>query len=840
VLHALVCFAALLPARDIVRADSARAIWHQDSTWNIAAQPDKFDRVLIPGSVEGSAAVVAAYGSEIHRAAALMVGRTSRSSGVLEVHGEIRVAGPNTDGETQAGRLYVGGVDATGTVVQYPGSDVYVSKALRMGYQVRSAATYVVQNAIFRAKQGISIAFADSARATFQIVGGNCSVETNALQLGAGDCELMFESDADGFSSIAVLKSVVLAGTLRVQITDDAPLPDEFVLLDFDTAVDRVGAFRRVLIDTPNDVHYELTYTGGDGNDVALVRRDEALTRFETWQQETFTSSASSNATGNPDADELENLGEYKLGCSPMVHEGSVCIEGETESGLPYIEFTERKDRSDVQAVAQSSLNGRVWSADGLTRQVVSQFGNTQTVRVTAPTNDEQLQFRLLFERLPDEGTKPHVLFIMIDDLNDWIEPLGGHSQALTPNLNQLAARSVLFANAHCAAPICHASRTAILTGVAPHRSGIYENAHRFRTSTFLAEQPTIPEQFAANGYTSVGAGKLFHRSQADVWTDYYPSLTQHRPVEPEPPSRLNDISGRGKQFDWGPIDVADSEMGDYKVASWVIDRLENETGSSPAFIGFGMFRPHLPFYAPPSWFSAWNATEIQKPILKVNDLDDVPLAAYTNNTIFDHDAVVAVGQWNRGIHAYLASVRFADAQLGRVMEALHNSDIARDTIVVLSSDHGWHFGSKQTWRKFSLWEESTRTPLMICAPGVTTPGTRCDEMVSLLDIYPTLVELAGLSVPPNLDGQSLVPQLVNPAAVRTDPVMTTRSPEKHSLRFRRWRLSRYEEGAMELYDHNADPNEWTNLAGDPDYADMIDELSVHFPTESVGPPGGD
>ncbi|MFK7819719.1 MAG: sulfatase [Planctomycetaceae bacterium] len=835
-LHALVCAAALLPAREVVRADSARAIWHQNSTWNIDAQPDRYDRVLIPGSVDASAAVVAAYGSTIYRAATLMVGRTSRSNGVLEVHGDIRVAGPNRDGETQAGRLYVGGVDATGTVLQYPGSDVYVSKALRLGYQVRSTATYVVQNSIFRARQGLSIAFAETARAEFHVVGGQCSVKTNSLQIGAGDAALVFESDTSGFSPIEVTKNAVLAGTLRVQFDPETPLRDEYVLLEFGSRVSRVGGFRRVLIDTPHDVHYELTYTGGNGNDVAIVRRDAPLTRFETWQQQVLASSAA-GAMDDPDADDLENLGEYKLGCSPLVHEGLYCIEGTTESGSPFIEFTERKDRSDVQAVAQMSVDGRVWNADGLTRQVISQFGNTETVRVTATDDSQSVRFRLLFERLPDSGTKPHVLFIMIDDLNDWIEPLGGHPQAITPNLNALAARSVLFANAHCAAPVCHASRTAILMGVAPHRSGIYENPYRMRDSALLASQPTIPEQFAANGYTSVGAGKLFQRSQADVWTDYYPSLTQHRPDEPGPPERLNGISGRGKQFDWGPIDVPDTDMGDYKVASWVIERLASTKNSEPTFIGCGFFRPHLPFYVPPAWFSDWNASEIQKPILKVNDLNDVPFAAYTHNTVFDHDAVLQAGQWNRGIHAYLASIRFADAQLGRVLDALHNSEMARNTIVVLSSDHGWHFGSKQTWRKFSLWEESTRTPLAICAPGITTPGTRCDEFVSLLDIYPTLVELAGLSVPPNLDGTSLVPQLSNPDMVRLEPVLTTRAPDAHSLRRGRWRLSRYADGSMELYDHHVDPNEWTNLANDATYSDVIEELSVHFPTESAQPP---
>lgn len=830
----------LVPDRDVVRTDATDGLWRDNATWDIDAQPDKYDRVLIPGERSRSASVVLEQGADTQHAATVMVGREQFSDGALEVHGALRVAGSAVN-ESEAGRLYVGGADGTGLVMQHPGSDVYVSKSLRIGYYARSTATYVVQNSKLVARR--SLILADNALATgeLQIVGSQCLVQTNALAVGGGVSTLTFESDTDGFSPIHIVNQAELGGILRIRISQGTQLADEFPLLNLEDSGIVTGGFRQVMIDAPPGVHYELSYTGGTGNDVTLVRQDSALNRFESWTTATFGSSAPFSdykALGDPDEDELENLGEYKLGCSPVVNEGGVFDHAIDSSGRPYIEFTERTDRADVITTAQTSFDGRIWKAGGLTSEVISVYGNTRTMRVKPDIAVDGLRFRLMFERLPDSNVRPNVVFIMIDDLSDWIEPLGGHPQAITPNLNALAARGVLFTNAQCASPICHGSRTAILTGVAPYRSGVYHNQDRLRNSPLLDSHPTISEQFSSSGYVSVGSGKLFHRAHPEAWSDYYPSLTEQRPEDPVPPSRINGITDRGKNFDWGPLDVLDTEMADHKVATWVCDRIKSEQGASPTFIGCGFFRPHLPFYAPAKWFSKWKTEKLKLPLVAPGDLGDVPLLSYASGTVLDHDAVVAAGQWQQGIHGYLASIRFADAQLGRVMNALDNSDMARNTIVVLTSDHGWQLGTKETWRKSTLWEESTRTPMMIVAPGTTTPGTRCHEFVSLLDIYPTLIDLTGISEPQNLDGQSLLSQLVNPAAPRTEPVLTSRRQFEHSLRTGRWRLSRYEDGSMELYDHAVDPYEWNNIAADPSKAGVIENLEVHFPDDPAPPTG--
>ena len=840
-LNLLVLAAALVPGRDVARSNSTAALWHSQATWDIGEEPDRLDRVLIPGRDNQQSSVLVAFGSHLHRAAVVMVGRQSFSEGTLEVLGQLRVAGPNRDGETQAGRLYVGGIDGTGAVMQAPNSDVYISKSLRIGYDGRSHGTYTVQNAELQARQGILIGHSATSTGELHVVGGKAKIRTNALVMGNGDGTLVFESDEDGFTPIGITREATLNGTLKVTISAATPLQDEFKLLNLNTLAKRTGGFRRVMIEAPAGVHYELTYTAGSGNDISLVRSDESLTRFESWQDyrfESVSTSSWSNANADSDSDDLPVLGEYKLGSDPLIDEGEYFGQGVDSDGKSFIEFVERKDRNDVKTTAQWSSDGRVWHAAGLRREIVSTFGSARTIRVTSNSSEADLRFRLVFERLPDAGVRPHVLFMMVDDLNDWIEAIGGHPQSVTPNLNEFAARGVLFTNAHCSAPVCHASRTAILTGVAPHNSGIYENEYLLRESPVLATHRTIPEQFTANGYTSVGAGKLFHRAHPEAWSDYYPSLTDQRPDDPRPDGRLSGITGRGRQFDWGALDVDDSEMSDHKVATWVCDRPRSEAGTSPAFIGCGIYRPHLPFHVPAKWFSNWTTDTVRKPVLRENDLADVPLESYTPDTIDDHVAILAAGQWNRAIHSYLASIRFADAQVGRVLNALDNSDIARNTIVVLSSDHGWHLGTKDTWRKRSLWEESTRTPMLIIAPGTTTPGTRCEEFVSLLDLYPTLVELTGISEPARLDGTSLVPQLEDPKTPRTKPVLTTRFQHEHSVRIDRWRLSRYSDGSLELYDHSVDPYEWTNLADDPGYSDVIEDLETHFPTDPV-PPGG-
>jgi arylsulfatase A-like enzyme len=438
------------------------------------------------------------------------------------------------------------------------------------------------------------------------------------------------------------------------------------------------------------------------------------------------------------------------------------------------------------------------------------------------------------------ELENPNVLFIAIDDLNDWIGKLEGHPQSVTPHIDRLADRGVLFANAHCAAPACNPSRAALMTSIAPYRSGVYLNSQPWKP--VLRDKVTLPQHFMQHGYRAVGSGKIYHGGFPDPesWHEYWPSQTRNRPGDPRPKTRS--VSGLNmSHFDWGPVDVGDADMGDTQVVDWVIEQLKTRR-DQPLFLACGIFRPHLPWYAPRKYFDQFPEEEVQLPAHLDNDLDDVPPAgvqmAKPNG---DHAAVVKNNQWQAAVQGYLASISYTDGQVGRLLDALEASPHADSTVVVLWTDHGWHLGEKKHWRKFALWEEATRTPLIFIAPpgtpGLpkgTSPGTRVDQPVSLLDIYPTLVELCGLPARQGLSGQSLVPLMANPDSPWERPAITTHGRMNHAIRSQRYRYIRYTDGSEELYDHHTDPMEYTNLVGREAYATVIEELSKWLPDENA------
>ncbi len=427
---------------------------------------------------------------------------------------------------------------------------------------------------------------------------------------------------------------------------------------------------------------------------------------------------------------------------------------------------------------------------------------------------------------------KPNVLFIAIDDLNDWIGCLAGHPDVKTPNLDKLANRGVLFTNAHCSAPACNPSRASLLTGILPSSSGVYHNNQPFRK--VLPEAVTLPQHFIANGYRVIGAGKIFHSSgtfaDPQSWQEYFPSKTKTRPEDPMPQNRpLNGIPDT-KQFDWGPVDVPNDQMGDWKVADWVIKQL-NSKQDKPFFLGCGFFRPHLPWYVPPKYFDLYPVEKVTLPNVNENDLDDVPpIGRKFANPQRDHKNVVDHKQWRKAVQGYLASISFVDDCVGRVINALDKSNYADNTIIVLWGDHGWHLGEKLHWRKYALWEEATHCPLMIIAPQKVRPGRKCHRPVSLIDIYPTLIELCGLESKKELQGNSLLPLLKNPCAKWSRPALTTYGLNNHSLRSQRWRYIRYSDGTEELYDHDNDALEWKNLAAESEYADIKKDLAKWLP----------
>ena len=415
----------------------------------------------------------------------------------------------------------------------------------------------------------------------------------------------------------------------------------------------------------------------------------------------------------------------------------------------------------------------------------------------------------------------PNVLFIGVDDLNDWVGPLGGHPQTQTPHLDALAKRGVTFTRAYCQAPSCNPSRTSLMTGLRPSTSGVYRNGDAWRKA--LPDAVTLPQHFMLHGYRALGGGKTFHGSQNDgaSWDAYH----QFNGFLHPPSTPVNKIP-RAAHFDWSALNAKSEETTDTQLADWAADYLRREH-DRPFFLAVGFYRPHLPWYAPAKHFDRFPPQKTELPATLDGDVDDVPKSAL--RSFRDHENVTGTGQWNKAVAGYLSCINYADANIGRVLQALEDGPHADNTVIVVWSDHGWQLGEKKQWRKFTLWERSARVVTMIAGPGVAARGAKCRRTVELLDLYPTLVDLCGLPQRPELEGQSLRPLLANPAAPWDKPAVTSINADKVTVRTERWRYSRHPDGE-ELYDHADDPREWTNLASNAAYAQTKTELAALLP----------
>lgn len=448
------------------------------------------------------------------------------------------------------------------------------------------------------------------------------------------------------------------------------------------------------------------------------------------------------------------------------------------------------------------------------------------------------------------EPRRPNVLFIAMDDLNDWVGCLGGHPQARTPNLDALAKRGILFTNAHCAAPSCNPSRTAIMTGRAPNRSGVYANGQRMRD--VLPEEELLPKTFARQGYRAAGAGKLLHYFIDErSWDEYFPAKETEMPLPRTkyPDKRPLSLPRGGPwqyvETDWGPLDCSDEEFGgDWLVSEWIGKELRREQ-DKPFFLAAGIYRPHEPWFVPKEYFDLYPLAEVQLPPgYKADDLEDLPPAGKRRgpNRYFAH--IRKHKQWRQGVQGYLASIAFADAMLGRILKALREGPHADNTIVVLWSDHGWHLGEKQHWQKYTAWRACTRVPLIVQVPegalglpAGTRPGV-CSRPVNLLSLFPTLMELCKLEAGKQLDGPSLVPLLRDPKAAWPHVSVTyLGNPGSFGMSTDDWRYIRYGEGQEELYQISEDPYEWRNLAGVGEHADLLAALRARAPKSFVKKP---
>ena len=443
--------------------------------------------------------------------------------------------------------------------------------------------------------------------------------------------------------------------------------------------------------------------------------------------------------------------------------------------------------------------------------------------------------------RAADDKTKPNVLFIIADDLNDWIGPMKGHPQAKTPNLDKLAARGLTFMNAQITAPICNPSRASFMTGRRPSTTGIYDNLQ--------PAMPHIPRGVALNdylrqhGYTTLGAGKIYHYRQfreedwdkVDFATD--DTLPNHEAKRRPGPFGYRMFT-EGKPDSEFDEQRAESKLVDFQTVSWCIDELKKRDEQKDAFfMTCGIHRPHTPWDVPKKYFDLYPLDSIQMPKVLTNDLADVPPLGVTfakPNGV--HSEVLKAGVWKDRVRAYLASVSYMDAQVGRMLDALAKSKHADNTIIVFVSDHGWHLGEKQHWAKSALWRQATRVPFIWVAPGVTKPGTVSQRAVDTLSIFPTVCELTGTPIPKHVEGISIKPLLADPKAEWKQPAITTYMQNNHAITTEDWRYIRYNDGKEELYNQKTDPNEWTNVASKPENSSVKKDLAKFLPKVNAEP----
>ncbi|MPY86302.1 MAG: sulfatase-like hydrolase/transferase [Luteitalea sp.] len=428
-------------------------------------------------------------------------------------------------------------------------------------------------------------------------------------------------------------------------------------------------------------------------------------------------------------------------------------------------------------------------------------------------------------------ANRPSVLFIAVDDLNGWLGCLGGHPHAVTPHIDGLASRGVLFSNAHCQAPICGPSRTSLMTGLLPSTTGVYGQIQDDRLRAAhpkIREGLFLPEYFQQHGYHTMGIGKLFHQHAPDgVFAD---SGGREAGFGPTPPEHFVwDQEKTGT--DWGVYPDRDDAMPDYRSAQWAIERL-GRSYDVPFFLGVGLLCPHVPWYVPQKWFDLFDLEALSVPPYLPNDDDDIPpigrdLAAVPMMPTTEW--AIKNGEWKRIVQAYLACVAFTDHYVGQMLNALARSAHAGHTYVVLWSDHGYHLGEKNRFAKQSIWEESTRVPLIVAGPGIDG-GHVCSRPAGMIDVYPTLLDLCGL--PPNSsnEGRSLRPLLDDPRADWPHPALMTYGRNNHAVRTEHFRYIRYEDGSEELYDHRHDRHEWKNLAGLDEHRQTIERLKDYLP----------
>ena len=439
---------------------------------------------------------------------------------------------------------------------------------------------------------------------------------------------------------------------------------------------------------------------------------------------------------------------------------------------------------------------------------------------------------------------RPNVLLVVADDLNTYLGCYGDPT-VQTPHLDRLAARSVRFTNAHAQYPLCGPSRNSFLTGLYPDSLGIFSNNQIFRD--VLPQHVSLPQAFRRAGYLSARVGKMYHYNvPSAVGTDGCDDPASWEiSVNPVGVDKLQEEplifrlkpDNIGSALCWLASEHADARHTDGMIthqAQRLMDLAARD--ERPFFLAVGYFRPHLPFVAPKPYFERYPLDELTLAAVEPRELERVPAAALMSLRKEERD--LSEDHQRRARQGYLASISFIDAQVGQLLDALENQGLADDTVVVFTSDHGYHMGEHGLYQKKSLFEQATRVPLFIAAPGSSVPGSVVDQPVGLIDLYPTLAELCGLPTETGLQGQSLAPMLEDESAPGRGWALSQQHRDGddgvfvgYSLRTFDWRYTEWDGGrrGRELYDHRADPGEHRNLIADADHAQHIQELAAQL-----------
>ncbi len=432
-------------------------------------------------------------------------------------------------------------------------------------------------------------------------------------------------------------------------------------------------------------------------------------------------------------------------------------------------------------------------------------------------------------------GSRPNVLFIAVDDMNNDLGTYG-HQLVKSPHIDRLAGRGTRFDRAYCQFPLCSPSRTSVMTGLRPDVAQVYDLTTHFRDK--VPDVVTLPQLFRQHGYVAARVGKIYHYGNpGQIGTDglddpaswdertnpYGRDKVEEHLIINHTPQR-----GLGSSLSLLSAEGTDGEQTDGMVATDII-RLMEKHHDRPFFLAAGFYRPHCPYVAPKKYFDLYPLDSIDLPKVTEADVADRPQPALTSTRPWPWFGVTEE-QARESLQAYWAAISFVDAQVGRLLDALDRLGLADNTIVVFWSDHGYHVGDHGLWKKQSLYERSARNPLIIAAPGQASQGRGSPRTVELLDLYATLADLCNLPKPAHVEGQSLRPLLDDPEAEWNRPAFTQVWRGRfagHSIRTESHRYTEWDNGraGAELYDYDADPRESRNLVNDPLYANVVESL---------------